>query len=87
MQPVTSAQDLIARYIMADPHRRGPVEAVLRGSNISVWAIVGALWGHDFDVALVARAYEIPVEAVEAAKAYYEQHRAVIDALIQENEA
>ncbi len=40
---------------------------------------MGHLGGEDGDVRRVADDYDIPVEAVEAALAYYREHRAVID--------
>ena len=72
-------QQLIARWIEPHPWKGGAAEARLKDSMISVWAIVGHLGGDDGDVRQAADDYDIPVEAVEAAVAYYREHRAVID--------
>ena len=45
------------------------------------WCAIGK------DVEVVARDYELPREAVEAALAYYEVHKAAIDARIASNVA
>ena len=72
-------QQLITRWIEPHPWKGGAAEARLKDSKISVWAIVGHLGGDDGDVRQAADDYDIPVEAVEAAVAYYREHRAVID--------
>ncbi len=73
------AQQLIARWIEPHPYKRSAAEARLKESKISVWAIIGQLRAEGRDVQRVAEDYLIPVEAVEAALAYYQQHQAVID--------
>ncbi len=73
------AQQLIARWIEPHPWKGSAAEARLKESKISVWAIIGQLRAEGRDVQRVAEDYLIPVEAVEAALAYYQQHRAVID--------
>ena len=73
------AQQLIARWIELHPWKGSAAEARLKESKISVWAIIGQLRAEGRDVQRVAEDYLIPVEAVEAALAYYQQHRAGID--------
>ncbi len=73
------ARQLIARWIEPHPWKGGAAEARLKDSKISVWAIIGQLGGEDGDVRRVADDYDVPAEAVEAALAYYREHRAVID--------
>ena len=63
----------------------GAAEARLKHSKVSVWAIIGHLGGEDGDVRRVADNYDVPVEAVEAALAYYREHRAVIDDRVAAN--
>lgn len=71
---------LIEHYIEQNPHRPGLDEARLIGYGVAVWALVGYLSGASGDVQRVADDYDIPVEAVEAAIAYYHEHQIVIDA-------
>ncbi len=78
-------EGLITQYIELNPHRRGLAEAQLKESGVPVWALVGYLRGVRGDVARVAADYEIPLEGVEAALAYYRRHRAIIDERIAAN--
>jgi len=80
--------DLIAEYIEPDPHHPGLYNAWLNPYGVSVWIIVSrfqAVNGGDLDLA--AEDYDIPREAVEAALAYYEEHKAAIDARIEAQRA
>jgi uncharacterized protein (DUF433 family) len=82
---VTGARrDLIERYIEPDPHR--PDDARLREHGVSVWTLVG--YWRDVageDVERVAEDYEVPVDAVRAALAFYENNRTLIDARLALN--
>lgn len=76
---------LIARYIERNPDKPGVYDARLNPYGVSVWVIVSrfeAVNHGDLDEA--AADYDIPREAVEAALAYYERHKAAIDAKIDE---
>ena len=73
-------QELIERWIEQQPRRPDSAEARLVEFGVPVWALVGYLEAVDDDVAQVAADYEVPREAVEAALAYYRQHRQVIGA-------
>jgi len=75
-----SAQALIEQYIEQNPHRPGLDEARLIGYGVAIWALVGYLSGAQGDILRVADDYDIPVEAVEAAIAYYNAHQTLIDA-------
>ena len=79
--------DLIRQYIEPNPHRPGAADARLRKYGVSVWALIDYLKGVCGDVSGTAVAYDVPVEAVEAARADYERHREVIDARIAANVA
>jgi uncharacterized protein (DUF433 family) len=72
-------QALIHRYIAPDPHHLGIAHYVLREYGISVWALVAYVEtvGHDLD--RVAGDYDIPVEQVRAALAFYAEHADAID--------
>jgi len=75
----TQADAFIAQYIAAHPVKPGADEVWLKDYRISVWAIVGQWKGQSRNVQRTADAYGIPIEAVEAALAYYERNQAVID--------
>jgi uncharacterized protein (DUF433 family) len=79
------AQLLIKRWIAPNPHR--PSEVVLKEYGVAVWALVGYARGVDGDVAEVARAYDLPPDAVRAALAYYRQFPLQIDAKLAANAA
>lgn len=57
-----------------------PSEARLRWYGVHVWALIGHLPMVQGDVDRLAQDYRLPREAVEAALAYYEQHREAVDA-------
>ena len=79
------AEALIRRWLAPDPHR--PSEMILPEFGVSVWAVVGYARGVDDDVAEVARAYDLPPDAVRAALAYYRRHPLQIDAHLAANAA
>ena len=69
------------------PAYRTPDRARVAGHGVSVTALITRLRLEDGDANEVARAYRLPDEAIAGAIAYYERHRAVIDAAITLNEA
>jgi uncharacterized protein (DUF433 family) len=72
----------IDRYIEPNPHKPGEAEVRLREYGISVWAVIDYWYGVDLSKSTVARDYDIPLETIDAALAYYKAHKAVIDARI-----
>lgn len=73
--------ELIARYLELNPRRPGRDRAQVKGAGVEVWALIAYYQGGaEGDVEEVARAYDIPVEAVQAALAYYDRERRLIDA-------
>ncbi|MBI3978800.1 MAG: DUF433 domain-containing protein [Chloroflexi bacterium] len=78
--------ELIRRHVEENPRKPGIDEVWLVGSSVPVWAIVGHYKAIGRNARQVAADYDVPVEAVEAALAYYRRHRAVIDARIKANE-
>ena len=78
---------LIAQHIDANPHGRGPADARLREYGTSVWALIAALQACAWNKVATADDFEIPVEAVDAAIAYYHAHKAAIDAKLLLNTA
>jgi uncharacterized protein (DUF433 family) len=77
--------ELIARYIELNPHKPGEANARLAEFGVAVWALVAYWQSVNRDTAQVARDYRLPVEAVEAALAYYRTHQTVIDARLAVN--
>ena len=83
----TSENELIARYIEPNPISPGSEEARLARFGVPVWALVAHLRAVEEDIERVAQDYDLPVEAVRAALAYYRQHKAAIEARIAANAA
>jgi hypothetical protein len=81
-------QALIDEYIKVDPRDRGPADAYLVEYSAPVSALIAYCLGDaQHDVDRVAVDYEVPVEAVPAALAYYQRHKAFIDAKLLLNAA
>lgn len=78
---MTSVQEkkLISQYIERDPNRPGLDNVRIVGHGVHVWALMGYLEGADGNLELVAEWFDLPVEAVAAARAYYQDHKALID--------
>jgi uncharacterized protein (DUF433 family) len=91
-EPVALTDDrhdatLVAEHIDANPHGRGPSEARLAEHGTSVWAIVAYWNATNHDTVEVARDFGVPVEAIEAALAFYRRHKDLIDARLLLNAA
>jgi len=85
---MTSDEALVARYVEENPYRPGAANVRLVSPyGVPVWALVGYLSVVENDPVRVAEDYELPLEAVEAALAYYRQHKTAIDARIAANAA
>jgi uncharacterized protein (DUF433 family) len=80
-----NAAALIEQYIEANPDRPGVEEARLREYGVPVWALIGYRKATQRDAAAIARAYRVPIEAIEAALAYHARQRAAIDTRIAAN--
>ena len=74
-------------YIEPNPHHPGRGDARVRGTGISVWALVAYWQASGHDAAQTAMDYELPLEAVEAALTYYRQNQGAIDARLEANDA
>lgn len=81
----TTPDELIVRHIELDPEAPGPIGARIADAGVHVWALIGYFYANGGQRRLVAEDYELPEEAVEAALAYYERHRALIDARLGEH--
>lgn len=73
-------EELIARYIGRDPRKPGLDNSWLVDDGIPVWAIIGYWQGAAGNIEATARGFDISIDAVKAAVAFYERHQAVIDA-------
>jgi hypothetical protein len=86
-EPAT-VDDLIARYVQEDPNGMGRHRARVVVDDHTwapVWVLAGYLrYGGTPEQA--AADYGLPEDAVAAALAYYDRHRAVIDAWLLLNE-
>ena len=83
--PAAKEEDIISKWIERDPYHPGKGDARLKEYGVHVWALVGHLPKGDCDIAEVAQAYDIPLEAAEAAFAYYRRHKAFIDDRLEAN--
>jgi len=84
---IRDADELIAKWIEPDPIRGGRADARLKQFGVQVWALAGYAPLGEADPIKLAIAYDIPVEAAEAALAYYERHSVIIEARIADNSA
>jgi uncharacterized protein (DUF433 family) len=80
-------QELIDRWIEPGPADLGPQEARLAGYGVTVWSLIAYLRIAGDDLARAASDYDLPLDAVRAAWAYYDVHQDLIDARIALNEA
>lgn len=87
MAIVTTDQQLIAKYIEAKPRLEGREDARLVGYGVPVWALIGYYEAVEHDEERVARDYDLPLEAVRAALAYYRQNKKAIDRMLAANAA
>jgi uncharacterized protein (DUF433 family) len=69
----------LARYIEENPYKPGVANARLVESGMAIWAFAGALEAAGSDPERVAHDYELSREQVDAAIAYYQHHKDVID--------
>jgi len=80
----------IAQFIEQDPNRPWPGSERLRDFHTPVWALVGHYkYSAGEDLGLVARDYQLPIEAVETALLFYRtdrRARVAIDGHLAANE-
>lgn len=78
---------LIAQHVSPHPSNVGLDEYWLKAPGIPVWAIVGSMHANHLNTDDVAALYHISHEEVEAAWAFYQRHRAIIDNRLTKNDA
>ncbi len=71
--------ELIARYLEPNPYKLGKANYRLLESGMAMWVFAGRLEAANHDLAQIAWEYEISPAQIDAALAFYEQHRAAID--------
>ncbi len=74
---------LIRQYLVPDLGTPDPASVRLRGRDLPLWVLIRDLKAAKGNVVQVAADYRLPREAVLAARSYYLQHVAVIDARIR----
>lgn len=77
--------DLIAKWIEVSEFD-GPHQARIKDHGTPVWILAARLPVHSFDGRALAAEYDLPWEAFQAAMAFYDRHRAVIDARVLLNQ-
>lgn len=78
---------LIEKYIWLPEGTTWPAEALLKGHWQHIWALIGVIEGTGRGAEGIAEEYGIPLEAAEAAMAYYRRHQGVIDYKLASNNA
>ncbi len=77
----------VRRWIEPNPARPGAAEAWVLPACVSVWVVIRQLQLEGDRSDVVAVMFELPIEAIEAARTYYERNRAEIDERIARNRA
>jgi uncharacterized protein (DUF433 family) len=77
----------IQHQLEQNPYKPGADEVRLVGYGVSVWALIAYLHAAGGDLKRTAHAYDVPLDAVQAAVDYYQTHREIIDARIAANAA
>jgi hypothetical protein len=89
--PVVTDDALISRWIEPDPHKGSKAEYRVAGRGVQVWALAAYFRTADGPspefLNDAARAYEIPIEAAQAAFDFYRRHQSVIDDRMDANAA
>lgn len=70
--------------IVLDPHRPGIQRARLFEYNVPIWPLIAFMTDVDdeAEVARIGHDYNVPPSAVRAAVAFYREHQAAFDTLI-----
>lgn len=80
MQPHTESDDeLIARYMEPHRYKRGRANWRLVETGTPIWVFANALEGYRGDLARLAADYDLSPAQVDAALAYYERYRDIVD--------
>lgn len=77
---------LIEKHLARDPYRQGRANAVVKGRRLHVWALIGHWKGNGCTVEAIAEGYDIPLEVAEAALAFYERYKSLIDDVLDDSD-
>lgn len=83
----TARERALRRWIEPNSNEPKAAEAWVLPACVSVWVVIRQLQLEGDRSDVVAAMFELPIEAVEAARIYYERNRAEIDARIARNRA
>ena len=75
----SAASELIDTWIEPDPNHPGAGDVRLREHGVHVWAVIAYLQAAGGDIESVAEDFDVPIDAVRAAKAYYERYADFIE--------
>ena len=78
--------ELIAKWIVLGEYD-GPHQAWIKDHGTPVWILAARFPMHSFDGRALAAEYGLPWKAFQAAMAFYDRHRAVIDAKVLLNQS
>ncbi len=78
-QQQLKSEERFSRYIEENPFKPGLANARLVESGMAIWAFAGALEAAENDAAQIARDFELSPEQVEAAIAYYQRYKEIIN--------
>jgi uncharacterized protein (DUF433 family) len=84
LEQAIDEERLIEAWIEDNPHKRPVADAWLKDYGVAVWAIMTDLKRGE-PIEEVADAFDVPIEAIVAARAFYERNRGPIDARIAMN--
>lgn len=80
MQTHTETDDeLIARYLEPNPYKPGKAYYRLVESGMAMWVFAGRLEAANYDLAQVAWEYDISPAQIDAALAFYERYKEIVD--------
>jgi uncharacterized protein (DUF433 family) len=82
---IIDADAVIDRYIDTSSALGDPADARLADAGVRIWVLMAYLHANDTDLERAASAYAVPIEAIEAAQAYYDRHRRAIDARLAQH--
>lgn len=71
--------ELIARYLEPNPYKPGKANYRLVESGMAMWAFANVLEAENGNLAYIADGWEISPAQIDAAIAFYERHREVVD--------
>jgi len=75
--------EVVYKHLEARPHRWRK-QLWVKGRHMTVWHLIGAMRAGGYTKEQTAANYDLPLEAIEEALAYYQENRALIEAEAEE---